>query len=143
MDYPPLVFYGTTIEYRIHFERTYCLQPIITFDGIAVRFRKDRFDHCFYESTCRNQIKDMFSNQRAERIDWIKATLQDPNAELFVGWDKNKKRYDQGHRVAVVLGNYVVVIRMSGNQTAQFVTAYVADSASSLAKIKKSPNWAP
>jgi hypothetical protein len=140
---PPLVCYGTVDEYRAHFERVYCQEPITTFDWIVVRFRKSRFDHCFYESTRRNQVKDAFSALRAERIDWIKATLQDPNAELYVGWDGKKKRYDRSHRVALVVDDYVVVIRLSGNQTAQFVTAYVADSPSTLAKIKGSPKWVP
>jgi hypothetical protein len=141
--YPPLLWYGTEAEYRAHFERVYCQRPIITFDEIAVRFRKGGFDHCFYESTRRNRVKDVFSIQRAERIDWIKAALQDPNAELYVGWDGKKKRYDRSHRVVLVLGNYVVVIRISGSQTAQFVTAYVADSPSTLAKIKRNPMWVP
>jgi len=141
--FPPLVYYRTEAEYRTHFEHVYCQHAVITFDGIAVRFRKECFDHCFCESTRRNQVKDAFSSQRAERIDWIKATLKDPNAKLHVGWDRKKKRYDRSHRVAVLAGNYVVVIRMSGNRAAQFVTAYVADSASTLDKIKKNPNWAP
>ena len=143
MAYPPLVSYGTAAEYRAHYERVYCQGAVTTFDGIGVRFRKGLFDHCFYESTRRNQVKDKFSNQRAERIDWIKAALQDANAELYVGWDGKRKRCDPSHRVALVVGDYVVVIRLSGNQTAQFVTAYVADSASTLAKIKGSPKWVP
>lgn len=143
MAYPPLVCYGTVDEYRAHYERVYCRGAVTTFDGIAVRFRKSRFDHCFYESTRRNQVKDSFSTQRAERIDWIKAGLQDPNAELHVGWDGKKKRYDRSRRVALVAGDYVVAIRLSGSQTAQFVTAYVADSPSTLAKIKGSPKWVP
>ncbi|MCE5336703.1 MAG: hypothetical protein LLG06_19155 [Desulfobacteraceae bacterium] len=143
MAYPPLVYYSTEAEYRSHFERVYCAGSIATFDGITVRFQKDCFDHCFFESTRRNQVKDAFSRQRAERVDWIKATLQDPNADLYIGWDRKKKRYDKSHRVAIVIGNYVVVIRMSGSRAAQFVTAYVADSASTLAKIKKSPRWTP
>jgi hypothetical protein len=139
--YPPLVCYGTISEYRVHYERDYCQEPIITFDGISVRFRKSRFEHFFYESTQRNQVKDAFSMARAERIDWIKATLQDPDAELYVGWDGKKKRHDPNHRVALVAGDYVVIIRLSSNQTAQFVTAFVADSLSTLAKIKGSPKW--
>jgi hypothetical protein len=130
-------------EYRAHYERVYCQGTITTFDGIAVRFRKSRFDHCFYESTQRNQMKDAFSILRAKRIDWITAALQDANAELHVGWDGKKKRYDRDHRVALVAGDYVVVIRLSGSLTAQFVTAYVADSPSTLAKIKGSPKWGP
>ena len=143
MAYPSLVSYRTVGEYRAHFERVYCQGPVTTFDGIAVRFRKNRFDHCFYESSQRNQAKDTFSTPRAEHIDWIKAALEDPNAELHVGWDGKKKRYDSSHRVALVVGDYVVVIRLSGNQKAQFVTAYVADSPSTLAKIKGSPKWVP
>ncbi len=88
-------------------------------------------------------MKDTFSTQRAERINWIKAALQDPNAELYVGWNGKKKRYDQSHRVALVIGDYIVVIRLSGKQNAQFVTAYVADSPSTIAKIKRSPKWVP
>jgi hypothetical protein len=141
--YPPLVCYETAAQYRVHYERIYCHVPITTIDGIAVRFRKSRFDHCFYESTLRNQVKDAFSTLRAERIDWIKAALQDPDAELHVGWDGKKKRYVRSRRVALVVGDYVVVIRLSGNNKAQFVTAYVADNPSTLAKIKGSPKWVP
>jgi hypothetical protein len=137
------VHYKTEAEYISHYNRVYCQGPIITFDGISVRFRKNRFNHCFYESTKRNQIKDIFSTQRAERIDWIKAALQDPNADLHVGWDRKKKRYDASHRVALVVSNYVVVIRLSGNLSGQFVTAYIADTPSTLAKIKGSPKWVP
>jgi hypothetical protein len=141
--YPPLVRYGSVEEYRAHYERVYCEGPITTFDGIAVRFRKEGFDHCFFESTKRDKVKDAFSQARAERIDWIKATLRDPDAELFAGWDRERKRYDCTHRVALVVGDYVVVIRLKGAKSAQFVTAYVANSPSTLAKIKGSPKWVP
>ena len=82
-----------------------------------------------------------FSIKRAKRIDWIKAALQDTDAELYVGWDGRRKRYDRRHRVTLVVGNYVVVIRLSGIKKAQFVTAYVADSPSTLQKIKRNPKW--
>lgn len=143
MAYPSLVSYRTIDEYRFHFERVYCKGPVTTFDGISVRFRKNQFDHCFHESSRRNNEKDTFSILRAERIDWIKAALEDPNAELHVGWDGKKKQYDCSHRVALVSGDYVVVIRLGKNQKAQFVTAYVADSSNTLAKIKGSPKWVP
>ncbi len=139
MAYPPLVFFQDEQSYRAHFEAIYCLSPIITFDGISVRFRKDVFDHCFYMSTRRNGIKDSFSQPRAERIDWIKAALQDPSAQLFEGWDKNNKRYDATRRVALVMGNYVVIIRFSGDSKAEFVTAYLVDTEENLNKIKASP----
>lgn len=143
MGLPPLVHYSTEMEYRVHFERVYCSEPIITFDGIYVMFSKTRFDHCFFESSRRDGSKDRFSLVRAERIDWIKATLQHPEAELYQGWDKAKRRHDPTHRVSVVYGDYVVVIRvrkkMGGKLTAEFRTAYVADN--SIGKIRSSPKW--
>ena len=36
-----------------------------------------------------------------------------------------------------------VVIGISGPTTAKFITAYVADTPSTLAKIKTSPQWTP
>ncbi len=141
MEYPALVHYATEVEYREHYEKVYCRGPITTFDNIKVRFRKDRFDHCFFESTRRNGIKDQLSPTRTPRIDWIQATLQDPKADLFIGWDGKRKRYDKSSRVAVVVGNYVVVIRLTGADKAEFVTAYVADSDFTLERIKKGPKW--
>lgn len=143
MAYPPLVQYETEQEYRSHFERVYCCGPLQCFDGIAVRFRKNDFDHCFFESSNRDGVKDQFSTLRAERIDWIKAALQDGQADLFVGWDRTKRRYDHGRRVTLVMGNYVVVIRLTGKLKARFVTAFVADSQRTLDRIKRSPKWTP
>ena len=141
MAYPPLLSLADEQSYRARYEAIYCVAPIITFDGISVRFRKDAFDHCFFMSTRRNGTKDSFSAQRAERIDWIQATLQDPSAELFEGWDKKKKRYDATRRVALVMSNYVVIIRFTGNSSAEFVTAYLVDTEENLKKIKASPKY--
>jgi len=141
--YPPLVQYATEQDYRSHFERLYCCGALQCFDGIAVRFRKTDFDHCFFESSNRDGVKDEFSTLRAERIDWIQAALQDGQADLFVGWDGKKRRYDPGRRVTLVMGNYVVVIRLTGQQKARFVTAFVADSQRTLNRIKKGPRWTP
>ena len=141
MKYQSLIQYQTVDEYRKHYEKIYCRQPVTTFDGIVVRFRKNRFSHCFFESSRRNKVKDKFSIQRAERIDWIKTALEDPEAELYVGWDGKKKQCDKRRRVSLVAEDYVVVIRLSGIKKAQFVTAYVADSLSTLQKIKGSPKW--
>lgn len=144
MAYPPLVHYETAQEYRSHFERVYCAGPVSSFDGIAVRFQKTDFHHCFYESGNRDGVKDTFSPLRAERIDWIKAALEDGAALLFVGWDRKKRRYNQDRRVALVMGNYVVVIRFLNNQkAARFVTAFVADSERTLNRIKRSKKWTP
>jgi hypothetical protein len=93
VKYPPLVHYDREDEYLSHYERVYCKGPIATFDGIEVRFRKGYFAHCFYESI--HSKDDTFSKRRAERIDWIRAALQDPKAELRVGWDNEKRTLSQ------------------------------------------------
>ena len=125
----------------------YCNQEVITFDGIKVKFFEDKFDHAFYESSKRNSkdrtkeggYKDCLSHTRLDRILWIKEVLNDPSAELYVGFDKGKKSYDNSSRVAVVKGDYAVIIRLINNKNARFITAYVADN--SIEKIKKSPKW--
>lgn len=150
MSYAPFVDYATPEEYRAHFERMYCSGPITTFDGIEVRFRKSRFKHDFYESSSRrHRNKDIFSTERARRIDWIKKVLQDPNAELYQGWDKKRKRHNSQSRVALVVDEYIVVIRLSEPKKAIFVTAYVPgdqptgdQTKSTLEKIKSGPKWA-
>ena len=142
MSYPPFVLLSTEDEYRSHFEAVYCRGPIVTFDGIEVRFRKEDFDHCFYEAD------DSFSRKRAERIDWIKAALLDPTAEKYVGWDNKRKRYDMCRRVAVAQNNYVVVIVTTKANKARFITAYVADTPSRPGRlstvdlIRRGPKWA-
>lgn len=145
MAYPPLVTYATADEYRAHFESLYCNGPITTFDGIEVRFRKSDFVHCFFESSRRNGVKDTFSVLRSERIDWIKATLEDPKAELYQGWDNVRRVIAPERRVAIVMGNYVAIISTYATKTgtirASFVTAYVADTGSTLTKIRSGPRW--
>lgn len=147
MPYPALVQYAEIAEYRTHWIREYCAGAITTFDGIAVRFRRDKFSHYFFESSGRDGLKDRFSRQRAERIDWIKAALHDAAAELYVGWDKGRKRYDPARRVAVVVGNYVVIIAITGDATADFISAYVADTPgssgrpSTLDLIRRGSKW--
>jgi hypothetical protein len=112
----------------------------MTFDGIPVRFRKRDFYHAFFES--KRAKDDSFSLTRAERMDWIKATLEDPDSERFIGWNNKSKRYDRKRRVAVVMGNYVVVIALSARGQGHFITAFVADSEKTLEKIRKGPKWA-
>lgn len=147
MTYPPLLRLRSSAEYRLHFENTYCRHTITTFDGIAVRFRTRNFNHCFFESTKRDGVKDSFSPKRAERMDWIKIALEDCNSERYCGWDKSRKCYDRRRRVAVVMNNYVVVISLRDSKTGEFLTAYVADSVgvgsgrSTLDKIRQGPKW--
>ncbi len=86
--------------------------------------------------------------KRAERIDWIKAALQDPDSEREVGWNKQKKRYEKSRRVTIVMQNYVVVIQLTGHKKANFVTAYLADTPGSKSRpstvdqIRTGPKWA-
>jgi hypothetical protein len=135
---PPLVLYQTQGEYRRHFESTYCQNAIVTFDGWRVRFSKKDFDHCMFESTKRNKVKDQFSKARSQRIDWIKATLENPNAHCFQGWLSDKKRYDAKRRVSLCYKDFVVVILLQNNKRARFITAYVADP-NTITKLKMSP----
>ena len=147
MSYPPLATYRTEAEYRLHFDQVYCRGSIKTFDGILVRFRKSIFEHCFFESSRRDKSKDTFSIKRAERIDWIKRALCDPDSERYVGWDKRRKRYNRSRRVTIVMGNYVVVIKLTGTGKADFVTAFLADTHRSMGRpstidlIRRGPKW--
>ena len=92
-------------------------------------------------------MKDTFSQRRAERLYWIKTALEDPSSERYQGWDKKRKRYDANRRVIVVMGNYVVVIAITGAKTADFKTAFVAETQTStgqfstIDKIRRSPEW--
>ena len=70
--------------------------------------------------------------------------MQDVKADLRVGWNKYKRCNDFNSRVAVVAGNYVVVIRFfrkqEGSLCAKFVTAYIADE-NALPLILQQPKW--
>lgn len=143
MPPPAKVKYVTVAEYRQHFQRMYCNGAIVTFDGIAVRFRKEDFDHCMFESSQRDGVKDQFSQERSERIDWIKATLESPEAELYQGWDGKRKCYLADRRVSVVYEEFVVIIQLlrafSETRRARFITAYLADN--NIARIRRGPKW--
>jgi hypothetical protein len=73
---------------------------------------------------------------------WIKAALEDPKAELYFGWDNKKKKHDFEKRVALVKGNYVVIINLKKDYSKGFfITAFVADSGRTLGMIKRNPKW--
>lgn len=143
MALPSLVQYDTAAEYRKHYEMIYCQGKIVTFDGIRVYFKTDAFDHAFYESTSRDKRKNLFSFARAQRINWIRTTLEAHDAHVYQGWDKSKKRYDPGRRVCIVYEDFVVVIELrlkkSGELKGRFGTCYKADN--SINKIRTSPEW--
>jgi hypothetical protein len=79
---------------------------------------------------------------RAERMDWIKAALEDPNSDRFVGWNNRLKCYDNTRRVTIVLKNYVIIIGITKKGAGFFITAFVADSDRTLSLIRKGPRWA-
>lgn len=141
---PPLLQLADEAAYRQHFEQHYCRAVITTHDGIRVYFKATDFGHAFFESTLRNGVKDTaLSPARAERMDWIAATLSDPAAVRFQGWDGKKHKYDPTRCVSVVHGDFVVVLRLSkkadGTLKANFVTCY--DANNSIGKIRQSPLW--
>ena len=139
---PNIVRHSTVDQYRLHYKSKYSQSVIYTFDGIRVYFPQQQFDDAFFESANRKKKdKSVFSWQRAERIDWIGAALVDRFAELYAGWDRNKKRIDNRRRIALVYGDYVVVLQIyAKKKSATFITAYIADS-NTVAMIRKSPRW--
>jgi len=142
-DMPPqLIHYATEVEYRQHYETNYCRKVIYAFGGMRVFFPKKQFDDAFYESANRRaRDKSMFSLQRAERIDWIRAALQDRTADIFAGWDRNKKGVNRRRRVTIAFGDYVVILQVNPKRSsATFVTAYVASPAT-IQKIRGGPRW--
>jgi hypothetical protein len=142
MGYPPLRKFDTEAEYREYFEQKYCISPLLTHDGIPVRFTKRDFDHAFYSSaSSAKPDKSVFSFERAERIDLIEAVLQDSSASLHCGWDNKKKIANPTRRVAIGKGNYIVVIQIMKSGKARFITAFPAKNYRTVLKISGNPKW--
>ena len=143
MRLPDLLICEDEREYLAYYRQEYCRKGVVTFDGIHVYFREDRFFHAFYESSNRDGRKDRFSKIRAQRMRWIRATLENAASCLFQGWDNKRKRYDPGRRVCVVYEEFVVILEMrlkkNGTLKAAFITCYQADN--SIEKIRNSPKW--
>jgi len=140
---PPFLMLADEAAYRQHFTNTYVRSVVQTHNGIRVHFKAQDFGHAFYESSQRNGVKDQFSQDRSQRIDWIMHTLTDPTADWYQGWIKAKGIYDASRSVAVASGDFVVVLkfraRRDGVIVANFVTCYYADN--SIGKIRQSPVW--
>ena len=115
----------TEAEMRKMWDDEYCKEDIQTFDGVMVRCYADMFDHIFYESNDREKKdKSILSLNRLEKMLWIKDVLQDETAILKMGWNNINKEYYTDRRVAIVKGNYVVIIRFTALLKAKLVTAY-------------------
>ena len=144
MSQLPFLILNTPREYREFYESNYQRGTIVTFDGVRIFFKPEKFGHAFYENSQHKAgAKDVFSPERAKRMSWIKLTLEHPQADLFKGWNKATKQYDDDRRVSVVFGDFVVVIQLSlksdGGLKGNFITCYVADN--SINKIRNSPKW--
>ncbi len=138
-----LLYFDTVEEYRLHFERVYCRGVIYTHDNIRVYFSRDQFGHAFYECLNRDRNKNDFSEKRAERMNWIKEILENPNSTMLKGWNQNKRNYDSSRRVSFLVENFVVVLsfhlKRNDELKANFITCFVADN--SMDKILLSPPW--
>ena len=139
---PPLLKLCGEAEYRAHYQRVYVDGgAVVTFDGMEVSFFPEQFGHSFYrDSTPTARDKADFQRQRAERIDWIGAVLRDPSAEVY----RRQMPDGKTHRIALwARQRYAVIvqIRKKRPNSARFITAYVVDSDSALAKMRGNPRW--
>lgn len=137
-----LLHLSTIEEYKNFFIENYCNKEIFTYDNLIVKFYPDQFEHAFYESeNHKKRDKSIFSYERAERITWIREVLQDEKAQMYIGWDRDKKKYNENRRISIITPeNYVVVLNIVNKNKAKFITAYVA-SKTNAQKIRSAPKW--
>lgn len=141
MVLPPLLHLPDEMSYRRYFSEQYVAAiPLVTFDGIRVRFFPAIFDHAFFRDISRSSgDKSLFARERAERMDWIRAILQDSTVELYKRQVRGKIRriaLEPAERYAVI-----IQIRSADGRVADFMTAYVVNSDSALAKMRSNPKW--
>lgn len=112
------------LEYRKKFENLYCSGPLCTHDGIMVRFRREDFDHCCFETVNKKKTKT-FSMNRAQRLHWIKIAIESETAKRYKGYNSKKKKVDP-YRLVLLLGreHYAVILTLKPNRKAVFITAY-------------------
>lgn len=141
MPLPPLRSLPDEAAYRAYFEAQYCNATIVTFDGITVRFFPGMFGHAFHRDSSRTtKDKANFDLRRAERIDWIKAVLEDSSLKLYRRVMPNSKV----RRIALEPTTpYAVIIQIDSHNAhrARFITAFVVDSSSALNKMQANPKW--
>ena len=145
MAYKKIKSYKMTEEkLRELWGKEYCNwkeKPIYTFDRILVKFYRDQFNHIFYESSdWKKKDKSILSLNRCEKMFWIRDTLQDKTAILKIGYDNVKKKCVKNRRVAIVKGNYVVIILKISDNKAKFITAFEAGKRT-LSQILSNPDW--
>ncbi len=140
MPLPPLLNLPSAADYEAHWVANYVnVGPFRTFDNIPVRYSTDTFKHAFYRDSSRYaHDKINFDWDRASRMDWISYVLEDRSVELYRRVVDGKTR-----RIALVGSErYVVIIQLTQRPTwARFITAYIVDSQSALAKMRSNPKW--
>lgn len=144
MSIPTLRTFNDEAECKNYYVDNYCNKEIKTHDGIVVKFHEDTFEHAFYLRSKKTwkAKKDFYSQDRGERIDWIKYVLQDASIISRQGYDKAKKKHDNSRRVTFLgPNNYLVVIQITGEFKARFITAYIVDSSDVAKKINAGPEW--
>ncbi len=139
--YSELTYLKNEEKYRNLFEREYCQKEIITCHNIVVKFYARHFDHAFFSrSNRRSNKKDVFDSHRAQRILWIKQVLQDNNIPIYQGHNSKTKKSDKSRRVSLLPPDgYVVEIRMTGEDKAEFLTAFVKNDSAVIGKIRSKP----
>ena len=152
MSLPSLLVLPNESAYQLHFEKHYVnTSPLVTFDDMQIRFSRHNFSHAFFTgSVRRTRRKDRFDTDRAKRMDWIAAVLQDRGAELYRRVMRISRRPRRGtpksalRRIALIPSErYAVVVDVEKRnpKRANFVTAYVVNSDAALAKMRSNPRW--
>lgn len=141
MVYPQLLNFEHDDEYLDRYRDVYCTNPIITFDGFQVRFRRADYFHLFCKEEYEGGPRNVFVPQRAQRMDWIKTTLEDNAATLKFGWDRRTRGTMFDRRVALVQGNYTVTIQFEAADSARIVTAFVMDVPANVSNLLLQPTW--
>jgi hypothetical protein len=109
-------------------------------DGMRVFFFPEKFDHALRRDSNRfSHDKAKFDCDRAQRIDWIESQLKDASLPSF-------RRDEDGKLRRIILdeeNKYVVVVQVDRKDKtkAKFITAYVIDSGTALAKMKSNSRW--
>lgn len=139
---PKLLSYSTPNEYLEHYKKNYMREKIVSHDGIRVYFSEPKFWHTC-ETRDKNGKKCMFSHERASYLDWIKYTIESPNAELYKGYYPDKKKVEENRRVSIIADKYKVVLQLSLSKNEElkgnFITAFPIKG--NIDKAKQSPKW--
>jgi len=107
----------------------------------GILYERYSFNHAFFKSSSRRENKkDIFAEERAQRMPWIKVALADDIAELYCGWDNKRKCVVKNRRVCIVVRDYVVIIQMRDKNKAFFISAFIADQ-QALNKIRLNEKW--